>query len=200
MPTPVYDWTYSTNTSNTVLYTPTTLTDTVWTVWVDTGTSTTISNQVWQGWQNVTNITVGTAPYVYPAPRQLTAEELAAQQAVAEEARARWAEESARRQAVEAEARRRARILLEENLSADQRAQLHDNDWFEVVTPKGTYRIHNGRSGNVTRFRDGRATDRYCIHPTELVPNEDTMLAQKLLLDHDEDAFLRIANRSQPWV
>lgn len=34
-----------------------------------------------------------------------------------------------------------------------------------------------------------------CAHPGELVPDADTMLAQKLMLEADEPAFLRVANR-----
>lgn len=175
--------------------------NTVWTVWIDSGTGSTIANNVWQGWQDQTSttLTIGNEVYGGYQPPQRTPEEIAAQAALAEQARQRWAEEQARLEAERAEASKRARVLLEENLSDEQRLQLRDNNWFEVVTPRGTYRIHNGRSGNVQRYRDGRPTDRYCIHPGELVPNEDTMLAQKLMLETDEDAFLRIANRSQPW-
>jgi hypothetical protein len=37
---------------------------------------------------------------------------------------------------------------------------------------------------------------RLCSHLIELVPDADTMLAQKLHLECNEDAFLRIANHS----
>ena len=45
----------------------------------------------------------------------------------------------------------------------------------------------------------GRPAEVYCIHPSEWVPHEDNMLAQKLMLEYDEESFLRIANRSRPW-
>jgi hypothetical protein len=36
---------------------------------------------------------------------------------------------------------------------------------------------------------------RYCIHPRDAVPDEDTMLMQMLMLETNEQEFLRIANR-----
>ena len=34
----------------------------------------------------------------------------------------------------------------------------------------------------------------FCIHPTERVPDADSMLAQKLMLETDHDRFLKTAN------
>lgn len=91
----------------------------------------------------------------------------------------------------------RARTLLIGCLSDEQRGQFEATGYFEVVTPTGRrYRITRGWGGNVFLINNGRATDRYCIHPRDYVPEEDNMLAQKLLLEHDEPTFLRTANRS----
>jgi hypothetical protein len=165
----------------------------VWNTWVSTGTtSTSVSDTVWTTWQN------GTTYRVNYIPVQMTPEEQAAHDERMAVQRAEWDERERIRKEEEAEAKRKARVLLEEILSDEQRKQLADNAWFEVVTPKGTYRIRTGWSGNVDRYVDGKLNDRYCIHPSEYVPNEDNMLAQKLLLEADEEAFLRIANRSTP--
>jgi hypothetical protein len=42
--------------------------------------------------------------------------------------------------------------------------------------------------------RAGRIESRLCCHPHIWCPNEDTLAAQLLHLQHDEDAFVRMAN------
>jgi hypothetical protein len=163
-----------------------TITNVVWTNWITT-TTTTISNIVYPAWDAWN--TGGATPTVWrfesPTPEQVAAE----LQAQAD----RLAEEQA--------AAARARVILEENLTEEQRKQLADNNWFEVITPKGTYRIRRGWAGNVDRLDDGgRVRDRFCIHPSESVPPEDNMLAQKLLLEANEEMFLRIANRTPVYA
>lgn len=180
----------------------TTTSSTVWNTWTTTGTSTSITNYpAWDNWVTLPTSTltyqVSSSPWVYTDPR--TPEQIEAARVEAERQAQEWRAQEEQRRLDQQLAAEKARVLLEENLSDEQRAQLHDNNWFEVVTPKGTYRIRFGRAGNVDRYRDGRHVDRYCIHPEENVPNEDVMLAQKLLLETDEEAFLRIANRSNPY-
>ena len=178
-----------------------TVTNLVWSNWMTTSTSNTVTfdNTVWSNWilpaQTTQPWTI--QPWVDPrTPEQIEA-------ARVEQAR-RDAEWKAKADAVAAEkaaAAARAQVILEEHLSAEQRKQLADNNWFEVITAKRRYRIRRGWAGNVDGLGvDGRATDRYCIHPSEEVPHEDNMLAQKLLLEADEDMFLRIANRSQVYA
>jgi hypothetical protein len=92
----------------------------------------------------------------------------------------------------------RAKALLEENLSAAQRDELAKARYFTVHShdAQREYRITHGRAGNVLLFKDGRAVKKFCIHPAIACPDEDTMLAQKLLLETDEKEFLRIANHT----
>jgi len=60
------------------------------------------------------------------------------------------------------------------------------------------YLIKKGRAGNVVSIKDGKPVEKYCIHPDDPeMPDEDCMLAQLLLLTHDEQEFLRIANRTR---
>jgi hypothetical protein len=95
------------------------------------------------------------------------------------------------------EAIEKARLLLLSCLSDLQRRQFEANGWFDVVAQSGTrYRITKGWGGNVFSIHNDRRRDRYCIHPSSYVPEEDNMLAQKLLLETDERTFLRVANRS----
>lgn len=123
-------------------------------------------------------------------PHELTPEERTVQ-----ERRRQQAEES-RRQANEL-----AEELLRSALTPEQIQDLEEYRAFTVTVlrPDGTereYRIHRGQVQNVIgRDRQGRPC-RYCIHPSEGVPDADAMLAQKLLLETDEEAFLRVAHVS----
>lgn len=103
-------------------------------------------------------------------------------------------------QAATAEARKaaveRARKLLVENLSAAQREEFERTGHFVVHGRQARYRVRQGRSGNIDVVdRKGFLSHRLCAHPGEYVPDFDTMLAQKLLLENDEDYFLGRANR-----
>jgi hypothetical protein len=104
---------------------------------------------------------------------------------------------------VEAEkAKARAEVLLQEALSAKQRAELAQMGFFSLDVNQGgqrrQYRIRRGRSRNVQQVDpvSGVVLKHLCAHPRELVPDADTMLAQKLMLETAEDDFLRIANHS----
>ncbi len=99
-------------------------------------------------------------------------------------------------------ARVRAEALLLDHLDSDQIAEFRRSRCFIVQSRDGVrrYRIDYGKQGNVKLlgelpFHKDRAVATFCIHPDLTIPTEDCMLAQKLLLETDEKAFLRIANR-----
>lgn len=98
----------------------------------------------------------------------------------------------------------KARDLLLTNLTESQRETLRKNKWFVI----------QGRSGQLYRVRDvghvvanievierdllghERMLHRLCGHIGDSgMPIADHLLAQKLMLEADEDAFLRLANR-----
>jgi hypothetical protein len=90
----------------------------------------------------------------------------------------------------------RAHRLLLQCLTREQRTQLKDTSAFTVTTSAGNvYSIRRGRTANVVQLDNDQPVWRYCVHPPELVPDYDTMLAQKLLLETDEAEFVRLANR-----
>lgn len=96
-------------------------------------------------------------------------------------------------------AKRRAEALLVENLSDAQAAEWARCGQFHVETAGGRrrYRIRRGRVGNVTLVRAPRGERcqiDYCCHVVAHVPDADNCLAQKLLLEADEPAFLALAN------
>lgn len=110
----------------------------------------------------------------------------------------------ARQQGERQAADRKAEELLAEHLAPEQREQYRTNKSFEVVLKarfglgSKRYRINHGWSGNVALLdKDGREVERYCIHHRELIPVPDLLLAQKLMLETDEEQFLKIANRTR---
>jgi hypothetical protein len=121
------------------------------------------------------------------------------------EAQRRHQEQTARHAQVQVErtaAEKRAEKLLQDHLSPKQREELAANRFFTVASigkdgQRRTYRIHRGRSRNVQQVdASGRVLKTLCAHPAMLVPDPDTMLAQKLMLESQEEDFLRIANHS----
>jgi hypothetical protein len=108
----------------------------------------------------------------------------------------RTAEGTQRRLAANA----RARELLLEHLTPQQRETFTKHHWFIVEggRSKQKYRIngHRGLSGNVDVVgASNRVSHRLCAHLNSTLPMGDQLVAQKLMLEFDEDEFLRIANR-----
>jgi hypothetical protein len=97
---------------------------------------------------------------------------------------------------VENAAKARAEKLLTEHLTPAQREQLLAHGYFDVLVSGKTYRINRGFAGNVHLLDGRKAVSRFCIHPSERVPDADAMLSQKLLLEANEAEFIRIANRT----
>lgn len=95
----------------------------------------------------------------------------------------------------------RATLLLVESLSGAQLESYKGNGWFEVATvdKRGVpriFRIHRGCIANIFEMSiRGDYIARWCVHPGLDVPDEDTMLAQKLWLETNPDGLLSQANR-----
>jgi hypothetical protein len=107
-----------------------------------------------------------------------------------------------RRQRLELErqerlAKERAMELLLSHLTPQQRETFEANKWFIVEggLSKKRYRINmkGHLVANIDALDDGH---RLCAHADlHSVPMGDHLLAQKLMLQYDEERFLRIANR-----
>jgi hypothetical protein len=105
------------------------------------------------------------------------------------------------------QAERRAHALLIEHLDDRQRDEWERHEYFNVVTADGLrrYRIKLGLAQNITltscegehpyaqRLRVGMALCAHIDHD-EWVPNADNCLAQKLMIETAEDAFIALAN------
>ena len=101
-------------------------------------------------------------------------------------------------QEAEQEANSRARSLLLSCLSYFQRKEYETWQYFTVTSQSGRrYRIEQGYNFNIGVLgSQGSIMGRLCAGPDENVPVYDSMLAQKLWLENDEEGFLRVANRS----
>ena len=185
----------------------------VWRAWTASGTAATSSTAVvWDYWCNGTAVTSpgetdttgivwlrwttcttsNTAPVEAIAPRParpLSPEEAERRQAEIER---RLVEEEKRRKAAE----RRARKLLLQCLNLEQKLSYTRTQKFRVEAPSGrVYELRRGWAGNVDELgADGKPVNRLCIHPGQLIPAEDNLLAQKLMIETDEEAFRRKAN------
>lgn len=95
------------------------------------------------------------------------------------------------------EADKRAQGLLVECLSPAQKEEFNYRRSFTVVSKsKRTYRIEFVRNYNVRLLNaHHQSIAAYCAGPLEDVPIADMMLSQKLMLENDEERFLRIANK-----
>jgi hypothetical protein len=92
----------------------------------------------------------------------------------------------------------KAKRLLTSLLTDEQEQALEEKGSFDLTVGDRIYRVAPGRG--VTRIgADGKADESYCIHPDGSLglPVEDWAIAQKLLLETDEEAFLRIANKTR---
>lgn len=93
-------------------------------------------------------------------------------------------------------AKEKAEKLLQSALAPEQQEELKSKGFFHCKSNKGNlYRIYRGSHGNVKRVVNGKEIERLCIQP-HYVPEGDCMLAQKLHIEFNEDAFRQTANIS----
>lgn len=171
----------------------------IWRNWVTQSTSaatTDLSLSVWQTWVAIQNAQLmANNAAVFVRPQAETPEQIRARVAAAEQRAAiRRTEDLARTKAQE-----KAHKLLIEHLTPRQEETLRMHGYFDVEIGDRVYRIRKGGHGGwVERMQGQKATDGYCIYVTGDCPPEDHMLAQKLMLEANEQEFLRIANRTAP--
>lgn len=108
------------------------------------------------------------------------------------------AQQAATLRAHKPEAKERARGMLLENLTEEQKKTFLENKWFIVEGGKSKkkYRIRDSEDmvANVDDLTDGKYL--LCAHAgLNQVPVGDHLLAQKLMIEFAEDEFLKKANR-----
>lgn len=204
--TNMYVWT-GWNSGNSITNVGTSLTSvtglTVWYSWnANIATGSAMTSNIWVSWNDGYSSIAGNVIYA-PQVKQRTPEEQAADQArwreEMERSRREMAEQDKKRQEIEA----RAHELLLEFLDEHQKKEYQEKKYFHLevldskTNEKKRYRIEKGFAGNVRRVDEqGKILKRYCIHTRERLPDEDCMLTQKLLLETNEEHFLRVANAS----
>ena len=163
----------------------------VWGIWTGTTYTSTITStgtSVWHSWADNGN------QRGLPMERRIvTAEEAAAEDQKRAVYRARQRVLRLERE----KAQDTAEKLLLDNLNAEQVAEYKQHYHFTIRGRNNVrFRIRKGRSGNVDVINPSGLIDyRLCAHPAMDVPDCDTMLAQKIMLELDQDAFMRVANR-----
>jgi len=183
-------------------------TDTAWRIWVDSAstasTGSVTYDATWVNWVRDAHdwqVRSTRNAQAANAARQLARPVETAEQRMAREAAdvKRRADEALRMKAEvekKAKAKVRAKKLLQDHITKEQRESLEKHGFFEVVVAGKTYRIRQGTHGNVRLIENGKEVKSFCIQPN-YVPDEDAMLAQKLLLETDEASFLKIANATR---
>jgi len=185
-----------------------------WVYWHDVGT-TACSTAVWRTWTNDSTATTGT--YIIADHRVLgwqawqpQAEQKKLTRAELKAQRKRQADEEAARRLRQQEAERVLRLADEKRQQAAKRAEQlllahltkeQAQAWTEnraiFVTGKSgkRYKLTDGHGGNMQELGpDGQPVKGFCVHVGNHIPSPDNVLAQKLALEHDEEAILRLAN------
>lgn len=107
---------------------------------------------------------------------------------------------SGRGYSLQLEAERRAESLLQDMLSTDQSRELEHRGYLEVPSPSRqgrVYRVPRGR-GMVSVYENGRAVMSLCVQPVEWIPGADVVLMHKLMIEGNEEDYLRTANQFEP--
>jgi len=174
-----------------------------WEAWNGVSTTTSVTDEaIWLSWAGSTarstTATIVTTTTTDSAWTYWVDESFAVRPRAIETAEQITTRENERKQRLELERARkaRARRLLMDVLDARQRKDLEKHNYFYVVggNTGNKYRIDHGRAGNVKLIIKGKVKQSFCAHPAIYCPNEDTMLAQKVMLEHMENQFRSTAN------
>jgi hypothetical protein len=100
------------------------------------------------------------------------------------------------------QAQERAELLLQHMRSDDEYRHLNRRGFLEIPSPsrpRRTYRIPR-HQGQVKVFEDGMPIMALCVQSVEPIPDGDVVLMHKLMIEGNEDEYLRIANRFEPTL
>ena len=100
------------------------------------------------------------------------------------------------------EAQERAEALLRDLLTEEQYRQLGRRGYLEVSSPSRPRRVYRvpRHQGQVKVYEDGVAIMALCVQPIEPVPDGDVVVMHKLMIEGNEEEYLRIANRFEPTL
>lgn len=109
-------------------------------------------------------------------------------------------EEKLKREAVQRardEADKRAEQWLISHLNSNQKEEYAEHRQFTVYSKDRERRYAVTRSTVYLLDEKGREIKSFCIHPEVRLPIADEMCCKKLLLETDEEEFLRISNHTE---
>jgi hypothetical protein len=112
------------------------------------------------------------------------------------------AQASGTRRADWREAQDRAELLLKDLLTEDEYRQLNRRGYLEVPSPsraRRTYRVPR-HQGQVKVYEDGVPIMALCVQPIEPIPDGDVVVMHKLMIEGNEEEYLRTANRFEPTL
>ena len=98
------------------------------------------------------------------------------------------------------EAERRADEMLAELLPAQDVHELNRRGYLEVPSPKRAERVYRipRFQGPIAVYEGGVLTNLLCVRSVEPIPNADAVLLHKLMIEGDEEGYLKIANTIRP--
>jgi hypothetical protein len=100
------------------------------------------------------------------------------------------------------EAQERAEQMLRDVLAEDEYRQLCRRGYLEVPSrtrPRRVYRIPR-HQGQVKVYEGGVPIMALCVQPVDPVPDGDVVMMHKLMIEGNEEEYLRIANRFEPTL
>jgi len=94
------------------------------------------------------------------------------------------------------EAEQKAEHLLQSQLTPEEYHQLVTLNYLRVQSPLVPYRVYliPRNRGLVRVYEQGRSVMRLCVGPVEPVPDADVVLMHKLMIEGNEEEYLRTAN------
>jgi hypothetical protein len=94
----------------------------------------------------------------------------------------------------------RAERLLREILGAEQFHSLDTWGYLEIMSPSRPNRIYLVPYGRelVHVLEDGKVVMTLCVQPAEWLPVGDVVLMHKLMIEANEEDYLKIANQIKP--
>jgi len=100
------------------------------------------------------------------------------------------------------DAQERAEQLLRDVLSEDDYRQLNRRGYLEVASrtrPRRIYRIPR-HQGQIKVYEGGVPIMALCVQPVDPLPDGDVVMMHKLMIEANEEEYLRIANRFEPTL
>jgi hypothetical protein len=95
------------------------------------------------------------------------------------------------------EAQERAETLLKDMLTVAELNRLDERGYLDIPSPSQptrSYRVPR-RGGRVAIVEDGVEIESLCVAPVESLPPSDIVIVHKLMIEGDEQEYLRRANR-----